>query len=125
MFAYPVISPVNMKPGFISNGMRESLNQDAYSVAYLQAIFPDQSGTSKYRLFIVDRDGSNPRSLFPDEGAIGLDPQEVVWSPTQMETSGAFSITVIYNGNIWIIDTESGAAQQITGDGLTSKVDWR
>ncbi len=125
MFAYPVISPINLKPGFISSGTRESLSQDVYSVAYLQAIFPDQSGTSKYRLFIVDRDGSNQRSLFPEEGAIGLDPQEVVWSPTQMETSGVFSIAVIYNGNIWIIDTESGAAQQITGDALTSRVDWR
>ncbi len=125
MFAYPVTSPANQKTNFISSVSGESLSQDGYSVAYLQAIFPDQSETSGYRLFIIDRDGSNPMSLFPEEGAVGLDPQEVVWSPTGMETNGEYAIAAIYNGNIWIIDTGSGVAQQITGDGLTSRVDWR
>jgi hypothetical protein len=94
-------------------------------VAYLQAIFPDQSETSGYRLFIIDRDGSNPKSLFPEEGAVGLDPQHVVWSPVSLETSGDYTIALIYNGDIWMIDARTGAAQQITGDGLTNRIDWR
>jgi hypothetical protein len=125
MFAYPVTSPFKHKSNFISSGSGDALGQDAFSVAYLQAIFPDQSETSGYRLFVVDRDGSNPRSLFPEEGAVGLDPQQVVWSPSSMETNGEYAIAVIYNGNIWIIDSQAGAAQQITGDGLSSRVDWR
>jgi resuscitation-promoting factor RpfB len=124
MFAYPVASSITRKTNIIntSSGL---INQDAYSVAYLQAIFPDQSETSGYRLFTVDRDGSNRRSLFPEEGAIGLDPQEVVWSPKAMGTNSEFAIAVVYNGNIWIIDSGSGIAQQITGDGLVSRIDWR
>jgi hypothetical protein len=125
MFAYPVTSPSKLKMNFINSDSGDALGQDAFSVAYLQALFPDQSETSGYRLFVVDRDGSNPKSLFPEMGAVGLDPQEVVWSPTGMETNGEYTIAVIYNRNIWIIDSGSGAAQQITGDGLTSRVDWR
>jgi len=109
----------------MSNGSGDPLSQDAFSVAYLQAIFPDQSDSSGYRLSVIDRDGSNPRSLFPEEGTVGLDPQRVVWSPTGMEANGQYAIAVIYNGNIWIIDIGSGIAQQITGDGLTDKIDWR
>ena len=125
MFAYPVTSPVNQLFNLADSTSGESLSQNAFSIAYLQAIFPEQSETSGYRLLTIDRDGSNKRSLFPEEGAVGLEPQKVVWSPTIMESSGDFSIAVIYNGNIWIIDAVSGTAQQITGDGLTSRVDWR
>jgi hypothetical protein len=125
MFAYPVTSPSLRRTNFIRTDSGETLWQDAFSVAYLQAIFPDQSETSKYRLFVVDRDGSNPKGLFPEEGAPGLDAQEVVWSPTAMETNGHYTVAVIYNGNIWFIDSETGVAQQVTGDGLTSRVDWR
>lgn len=124
MFAYPVTSSATRKTNIISTNSG-LLNQIVYSVAYLQAIFPDQSETSGYRLFTIDRDGSNRRSLFPEEGAIGLDPQEVVWSPKEMDVNSEFAIAVVYNGNIWIIDSASGIAQQITGDGLVSRIDWR
>lgn len=125
MFAYPVPSPVNQKSSFINHPSGDNLDQNAFSVAYLQAIFPDQSETSRYRLFIIDRDGSNQKSLFPEAGTVGLDPQHVVWSPVIVGSNGDYAIALIYNGNIWIIDTGSGEAQQITGDGLTSRVDWR
>jgi hypothetical protein len=125
MFAYPEPSPVNHQSNFISDASGVTIDQDAFCVAYLQAIFPDQSETSGYRLLIIDRDGSNKKSLFPEEGAVGLDPQHVAWSPVRIETTGDYAIALIYNGNIWIIDTGSGLAQQITGDGLTSRVDWR
>jgi hypothetical protein len=125
MFAYPVPSPVDHKGKFINDSSADTVDQVAFSIAYLQAIFPDQSETSGYRLYIIDRDGSNKKYIFPEEDAVGLEPQHVVWSPGRVESIGNFAIALIYNGNIWIIDTGSGVAQQITGDGLTSRVDWR
>lgn len=125
MFAYPIPSPVQHETNFINTTSGTHLDQDVFSVAYLQAIFPDQSETSKYRLSIVDRDGSNQKSLFPEEGAVGLDPQHIVWSPEPMSPSDDYAIAFIYNGNIWLVDASSGVAQQITGDGLTNRVDWR
>jgi hypothetical protein len=125
MFAYPVTSPVNENYNITNNESGNPLEKNAFSIAYLQAIYPDQSETSGYMLYVADRDGSNKRYLFPEDGSVGLEPQRVVWSPIPMEINGAFAIAVIYNGNVWIIDALSGAAQQITGDGLTSRVDWR
>jgi hypothetical protein len=125
MFAYPEPSPVNQNNNFIYNTTGDTLDQKVFSVAYLQAIFPDQSESSGYRLFIIDRDGSNQKSLFPIEGAVGLDPQHIVWSPVSVGDEWDYAIALIYNGDIWIIDVGTGVAQQINGDGLTSRVDWR
>jgi hypothetical protein len=72
----------------------------------------------------MDSDGENQHMLFPAEGQAGIQPQTPVWSPEHLET-GAYLISVIYEGNLWIIDTVSDLAQQITGDGLTSRVDWK
>lgn len=113
MFANPSVS---------SSGQGE--NGSSFKVAYLQAIFPTQSKTSRYQLEIMDSDGENQKLLFPAEGQTGLQPQTPVWSPEPLD-SGAYLISVIYEGNLWIIDTVSSLAQQITGDGLTSRVDWK
>jgi hypothetical protein len=125
MFALPMPSPMEQRANFINTMSGTNLYQNAFFVAYLQAIFPDQSETSGYRLTNIDRDGSNKMSLFPEEGAIGLDPQLVVWSPEPMSMEDSYTIAFIYNGNIWFVDTNSGVPQQITGDGLSSKIDWR
>jgi len=125
MFAYPAPSPIQWKNNFMTTNSGLYLDQSAFSVAYLQAIFPDQSESSGYRLSIMDRDGSNQRPLFPEEGAVGLIPQHVLWSPGAMNSEGNYAIALIYNGNIWLVDTASGIALQVTGDGLTTQVDWR
>lgn len=110
MFAYPVSSPFEEGiPG---------------TIAYLQAIFPEQSGGSRYRLAIMDQDGSNSRILFPPEGGSGIEPQQVVWNPPGGSTGGA-RIAFIHQGNIWLIDPESGKLQQVTGDGLITRLDWQ
>jgi hypothetical protein len=114
--------------GMFANPSASSSGQgeigSSFKVAYLQAIFPTQSKTSRYQLEIMDSDGANQRVLFPAEGQTGLQPQTPVWSPEPLD-SGAYLISVIYEGNLWIIDTVSSLAQQITGDGLTSQVDWK
>ncbi len=111
MFAYPAASPWQAGSG--------------YQVAYLQAIFPDQSENSRYRLMVMDRDGSNRTALFPDESSSGLDhPQVVAWSPQPLEGDG-LSMAIIYQGNIWLVNAKDGKTQQITGDGLASRIDWK
>jgi hypothetical protein len=115
MFSYPVPSPSNELPS----------GELAHQVAFLEAVFPSQSDTSRYILMVMDRDGSNKRVLFPFEGAEGLEPQEVVWSPGGLNNSDSLSIALTYQNNLWIVDSVSGETWQITGDGLTSKIDWK
>jgi hypothetical protein len=33
-------------------------------------------------------------------------------------------IAYIYQGNLWLIDPDTGEAQQLTGDGLIAAIDW-
>jgi resuscitation-promoting factor RpfB len=109
MFAYPQPSP--------------AAADGKYQVAYLQAIFPDHSDTSRYRLEIMDQDGSNHQVLFPTQGSAGLSAQDIVWSPKALDT-GQYGLALMNEGNLWLVET-GGAAHQVTGDGLVSRVDWR
>jgi hypothetical protein len=61
-------------------------------------------------------------SLFPPEGAAGLQPQRVAWSPSG--ENGPL-IAFIYEGNLWVVNILSGEANQLTGDGLVSAIAWR
>lgn len=118
MFAYPVVSP-----------LMPSAGENEYRIAYLQAIFPTQSETSRYRLAVIDRDGSDQRQLFPAEGQPGLEPHRVAWSPAPLAQGGSHYVVVIYEGNLWLVETPldptaAPAIRQITGDGLASRVLW-
>ena len=114
MFAYPSTSP-----------KQRGDEGQAYQVAWLQAIFAAQSGSSRYRLVVMDRDGSNRHTFFPAADAPGLDPQTPVWAPEPVSGQDGLFIAVIYQGNLWLIDSLSGEARQITGDGLMARVDWK
>lgn len=112
MFSYPSVSPSQQ----LESG--ENLTH----VALLQAMAPLESETSGYRLIIVDRDGSNLRTLFPATGQPGIQQDELappVWSPDGQ------LLAVVYRGDLWIVDSQSGAGEQLTGDGLTRAVDWK
>lgn len=114
MFAYPAASSLRTDDSGASN----------YLLAYLQSIFPAQSATSRYRLVVSAKDGTDPRSIFPAEGQTGIKPQTPVWAPRPLESGGDF-LAVIYESNLWIVDAASGQSQQVTGDGLTSQIDWK
>jgi hypothetical protein len=116
MFAYPLASPITPKP----------TGEASYQVAYLQAIFPEQSATSNYRVALMDRDGSNQHIVFPATDKPGLQPSRSwgAWSPNPYQDTGSFPLAVIYEGNIWILDPGSGGAWQVTGDGRVQGLDW-
>ena len=114
MFAYPVASPSRW------NG-----RERYYQIAYLQTIFAEQSDTSRYRLMIMDRDGSNRKVLFPPTDASGIEPQTPAWSPEPVEGQAGDFIALVYQDNLWLVDSGSGESYQVTGDGLTSVIDWK
>jgi hypothetical protein len=117
MFAYPLPSPFQTYPS----------GEKGYQVAYLQAIFPTQSDTSRYRLMVMDRDGSNRREFFPPSGAQGIEPQREwgVWSPAPLEGSQGHALGILYQGNLWLVELADGDAWQVTGDGRLNRVDWK
>ncbi|TFH36063.1 MAG: hypothetical protein E4G99_05835 [Anaerolineales bacterium] len=108
LFAYPFVSPI------------QNVNtiEISYQVAFLQAITPLESQQSNYRLAIMDRDGSNLRTIFPPAGEPGLTPIEPAWSPSGNR------IAVMYRGDIWIVDVASGLGQPLTADSQAMNFDW-
>ncbi len=114
MFSYPNASPAAW------NG-----NGKNYQIAYLQAIFVEQSETSRYRLMVMDRDGSNSRALFPPADTNGIEPQRPAWAPEALEGQNGGFLAIIYQSNLWLVDSGSGTAYQVTGDGLINSIDWK
>ncbi len=108
MFAEPVVSP----PRLLPNGEVD------HQIAFLQALTPLESESSRYRLGVIDRDGSNLRLLFPAEGEAGLEPHRVAWSPD------AERLALIYQGDLWIVDVATAQAHRLTSDGQVSAIDW-
>ncbi len=109
MFANPVPSP--LRPGLGGEA--------SFRVAFLQATDPNNSPFTTYRLGVMDRDGSNVRFVFPPEGQPGLSANQVVaWSP-----DGRL-LAVIYDGNLWLLNPDTGLSQQLTGDGLATIPRW-
>jgi hypothetical protein len=109
MFASPSTSPPLETPTGEIN----------YQIAFLQAISPLESVDSTYRLMVMDRDGSNLRTLFPEPGEPGLEPNQPIWSPD------ADQIAIIYRNDLWIIDVASATGHRLTADGQTISYDWR
>src|SRR6266498_191479 len=114
MLAYPAVSNVH-----------SSEREREYQIAYLQAIFPEQSETSRYRVVVMDRDGSNRRTVFPANDAPGLEPQTPVWAPDDMQGQSGDFIAVVYQGNLWLVDSGNNQPYQVTGDGLVTRIDWK
>jgi resuscitation-promoting factor RpfB len=114
MFAYPSVS----RPRSTSRGKQ-------YQVAFLQATFPEQSETSRYRVVVMDQDGSNRRTVFPARDAPGLEPQTPAWAPDAIDGQTGDFLALVYQGNLWLVDSGSGEPYQVTGDGLVTRIDWK
>ncbi len=110
MFTYPTV-------------IRDEDKTDNFNLAFLQAIFPDASESSRYRIMLSDRDGSNLNRIFPSEDMQGLEPQTIEKSPC--DVSNNCQIAFMYQGNIWLLNvSQQMSAFQITGDGLITQIEW-
>jgi len=117
MFAYPLAS----------SRRSSALTEGEYRVAYLQAVFPRQSDSSKYRVRVMDRDGSNQRTVFPAQEAPGLEPNRHwgVWAPGSVEKGSQHLLAVLYEGNIHVVNPDTGESWPVTGDGRVQRMDWK
>ena len=78
-----------------------------------------QNHAGHYALFISDQDASNERLLFPLTEDIPIaDVSEFSWSPNGQQ------LLAVADGNLWLIEVDSGQAWQLTGDGGVSAIDW-
>jgi len=88
-------------------------------VAFGYARSPYASQTSGYDLYLMDRDGSDRRRLFPPEEEIGLEYPEIAWGP------GGDRLIVVYQGNLYLIHVADGDVHQLTDEGGVTAVRWR
>jgi hypothetical protein len=106
-----------------SSSIQSTEVRDSYRLTFLAAIFPESSNSSRYRLLVSDRDGSNSKIIFPSEDMQGLEPQKIHSSPCSNEQ--ICQVGFIYQGNLWIIDMNNEhTTHQITGDGLITRLEW-
>ena len=92
---------------------------DGERLLYGRAIIPYQSATSLYTLYRMDRDGSDQHPLFAPASGEGLEIPEWVWSP-----DGA-TIAFVQSGDIFVLNTASGAAESLSDEGTVTRVQWR
>lgn len=101
MWSGPRWSPVN-------NGL----------LAYGQAQSPRNSQDSRYELYVMDRDGSNVRRIFPPEGLMGLIAPDLAWSPL------GDALLFEYEGNLYRVDVETAELERLTSDGQSTHPRW-
>ena len=89
------------------------------AIAFGQARTPYASQTSGYDLYVMDRDGSDRRHLFPPQEEIGLEYPEFAWGP------GGDRMIVVYQGNLYLVHVDSGLVQQLVDTGGVTAVRWR
>jgi hypothetical protein len=94
---------------------------DSNLAAFFRSRSPYTSKTSSYDLYVMDRDGSDQRPLFPPEEEIGLEyhPQMLAWGP------GGNRLIFLYYGNLNMIDATTGEVQQLTSGGNAMAVLWQ
>ena len=118
-YTIALVSQVGMFSSFAPSPMEQlPSGENTYTVALLQAIFPLESETSNYHLVLIDRDGSNRRTIFPPDGENGIEPNRIRWSPE------GDKLAIIYRSDLWLIDQQIGLDLQLTADGQTIAFDW-
>jgi WD40 repeat protein len=87
-------------------------------IAFGQAVNPLQSVNSRYFIYVMDRDGSNKRQIFPFSEETGVQLPELAWSPDGEE------LLFIYNGNVYKTRSDGGLPQQLSADAQASHPQW-
>ncbi len=83
-----------------------------------RAVIPYTSATSRYTLYLADRDGSDQQLLYaPEDG--GLELPEWTWSPDGQ------GIAFIAYGDVQRITPDSTVVETLTEDGSVTRIEWR
>jgi Tol biopolymer transport system component len=116
IWGYPQWSPTQEKLETIPNDM------EASQIAFLRATDPVQSLRSTYTLWLMDRDGSNARQIYPAAGENSRFPREqsaVAWGPA------GDAIAFVYDSDLYLYALNEGNAQRIThDDSVVSNPSW-
>jgi len=83
-----------------------------------RAVIPYQSATSRYHLFLMDRDGSNQRLVYGSGSDLGLELPEWHWSPD------GESLAFISNGDLMLLSLNDGEVSALTNEGGVTRVIW-
>lgn len=95
-----------------------SFSPDGELIAFGRARIPYTSQTSSYDLYLMDRDGSDRRLLYPrDSGEPGLDYPAVAWDPL------GGRLLMVYQEDLYLVTT-AGEARRVTDDGSITDVRW-
>lgn len=100
-------------PAFHTEG-----EQSESYLALGKARIPHDSQNSRYDLYVMDRDGSNQRQVFPPAGREGLVAPDLAWSPDGK------SLVIAHEGNLYLVDTIDGEWAQLTADGHSGQPRW-
>lgn len=90
-------------------------------LAFGRAQAPTHSRDSLYSLWLMDRDASNERRLYPAPGQASFAIEQLtpwIWSPS------GDSLLLLSERNLHLIDIRSGLTQQITLDGGVVRARW-
>jgi len=88
-------------------------SRDSSQIAFLRASNPADSQRSSYTLWLMDRDASNLRQLYPSAGENSHFPRGgrfMAWGPDGRD------IAFIYDDALYLMDLDSGEAHRITQD---------
>jgi Tol biopolymer transport system component len=96
-----------------------SFSPDGEEIVFGRARSPYASHTSGYDLYIMDRDGSNRRLVFPVQEEFGLQYPEMSWGP------GGGQIALVYHEDLMLIQIPEGDAYQLTDGGGVTAVQWQ
>lgn len=100
-------------------GMWAAPSWGAAGVLYGQATNPLQSVDSRYALMLRDRDGSNPRRVFPVGQEPGVEaPPQLVWAPNGQE------FLFVFNGNLYLGDVHGAVPRQLTANNQSASPRW-
>jgi resuscitation-promoting factor RpfB len=88
-------------------------------IVFGMAETPEASLTSRYFLYVMDRDGSNRRQLYPAKGELGMR-----GLPDFAIAPDGRSILVANQGDLHLVNLSTGKSQQLTADGSISFPRW-
>lgn len=88
-------------------------------IVFGMAETPYASDTSRYFLYVMDRDGSNRQLLFPAEGQPGIR-----GLPDFDVSPDGRSVVVAYQGDLYWINFSTGLTRRLTADGSNSLPRW-